>query len=104
MKPFPVRREVASVLTTRETARELFAKLKAQRVDALDFKDVESVSRSFANEWLSLEKEHDYRFKKLSMNKDVSFMFEYADKKIDSDILKQSKYRIVPLSELMPEV
>lgn len=104
MKPFSVRREVASILATRETARELFAKLKAQKIYALGFKGIESVSRSFANEWLSLEKEHNYKFRKLNMSKDVSFMFEYAGKKVDSDILKQSKYRIVPLRELMSEV
>ncbi len=103
MKSFLIKANVGEVVATRETARILFAKLKNEKIDTLDFKDVVSVSRSFTNEWFNLESEHKYVFKKINMNKDISFMFNYADKKIDSNLLKHSKYRTVSLSELMSE-
>ena len=37
------------------------------------------------------------------MNKDILFMFDYADKKIDSNILKHTKHRTVSLAKLMAE-
>jgi hypothetical protein len=103
MKSYLIRKNTGEILATREYARELFVMLRKEKVDTLDFKDVVSVSRSFANEWINLENEHNYVFKKINMDKDVSFMFNYADKKIDSNILKNSKYRTVSLSELMSE-
>lgn len=92
---------VARIISTRETARELFKKLMKEKVTTLDFKDVDMISRSFAHEWISLEKEHNYEFRKIGMNKDVSFMFEYAEKKPSHNILKESGYKEISLNKLM---
>jgi len=93
--------KIAKVFSTRQTARQLFEKIIEDKIDALDFKDVEIVSRSFANELINLEKENDFELKKINMNKDVSFMFEYADKKVDSNMLKRTKHRTVSLNKLL---
>ena len=91
------------VLATRKTAKDLFVRLKSENINALEFNDVDSVSRSFANEFVNLEKEQNYLFKKRNMNKDVSFMFDYALKKLDNNILKHSKYKTVSLDVLLSE-
>ena len=93
--------KIAKVFLTRQTARQLFEKIIEDKIDALNFKDVESVSRPFANELINLEKENDFELKKINMNKYVSFMFEYADKKVDSNMLKRTKYRTISLNKLM---
>ena len=92
---------ISKVLSTRNTARNIFLKLNNEKKDTLDFAGVDIVSRSFANEWLNLEKNHN--IKKINMNKEVSFMFRYADKKLDSNVLKNSKYRTISIDELISE-
>ena len=95
--------KIAKILSTRQIARDQYKICREKKIDTLDFKDVVFVSRSFANEWINLEKEHNYKFKKINMNKDVSFMFNHAKKNIDSNVLKNSEYKTVSFDELVAE-
>ncbi len=79
-------------LATRISAQNLFEKIIKENTLELDFSNVLIVSRSFANEFVNLEKTHNIKIKKLNMNKDIKYMFENADKPLDNDILARNKY------------
>lgn len=79
-------------LATRESAQNLFKKIVKANIMELDFADVSIVSRSFANEFVNLEKEYNIKIKKLNMNKDINYMFKNASRPLNNDILSRNKY------------
>lgn len=79
-------------LATRISAQNLFEKIIKENIFELDFSNVLIVSRSFANEFINLEKNHNIKIKKINMSKDIKYMFENADKPLDNDILARNKY------------
>lgn len=79
-------------LATRLSAQKLFEKLLCNNMTELDFSNVLIASRSFANELVNLEKKHKFPITKKNMNEEVSYIFSIADKKLDSDILKDNSY------------
>ncbi|NCC70637.1 hypothetical protein EOM09_03570 [bacterium] len=78
MESINLKEEFSKNLALRENARDLFKFLFENNIKTIDFKEVEYVSRSFANELLSLEKENKFNINKINMNDDVSIMFKYA--------------------------
>lgn len=86
-------------LATRESAKVLFAKVVSENILSLDFRKVEIISRSFANEFVKLEKENKLLIVKKNLSKDNKTMFDYADKVLDSDILSKNKYTTISLKQ-----
>ena len=86
-------------LATRLSAQKLFEKLLSDNITELDFSNVEIVSRSFANEFVNLEKTHNISIKKLNMNKEVEFMFKIALEPMKSNILKDNNYTTVSVKK-----
>ena len=81
-----------SNLSTRLYAQKIFHQLLKEKITELDFTNVNIISRSFANEFIKLERENNLEITKKNMNKDIKFMFEISDKILDSDILSDNKY------------
>jgi hypothetical protein len=101
MKKTTSSEDIPKILSTREKARELFQEMTKENKTTFDLKNVEMISRSFANEWLNLEKEKDYKFKKTGMNETVAHIFKNADKKADKKNLKNKKYNVISIEKLI---
>ncbi len=86
-------------LATRALAENLFKKIVNENILELDFSGVLIVSRSFANEFVNLEKVHNIKIKKINMKKDVKYMFNNADKPLDNDILARNKYSTISVEK-----
>lgn len=86
-------------LATRLSAQKLFEKLLQNKITELDFSNVEIVSRSFANEFINLEKTHDVSIKKKNMSKEVEFMFKTACEPMKSNILRDNNYTTVSVEK-----
>ena len=79
MVSYNIKENFSKNIALRENARELFNFLLLNNnYDSIDFKEVEFVSRSFANEFAKLEKENNISFKKINMNQSINSMFECA--------------------------
>lgn len=88
-------------LATRESARILFKKVLGSNITNLDFSDVKVISRSFANEFINLEKEYNLKISKDNMSKEVKKMIQTADMIFDNDILSKENYKTVSVSHLV---
>ena len=86
-------------LATRESAKKLFPELKNKNITELDFDSVLIVSRSFANEFINLEKESNFSVKKLNMKPEIKEMFDNAHKILDSNILNKNKYTTISVEK-----
>jgi len=93
-----------SNLGTRSFARSMFKELLKKKDFLIDFRNVEVASRSFTNELITLEKKNNIKIKKINMNNDVKFMFNIADKKLDTDILSKNKYKVMSIKKLLKEI
>jgi len=86
-------------LATRLSAQKLFHNILVNNIKKLDFKEVELISRSFANEFLKLEKENNFFVEKVNLSKELKLIFETADKELDSDILAKNHYSTVSVNK-----
>lgn len=86
-------------LATRLSAQKLFAELLKENKKELDFSKVELISRSFANEFYNLEIKHNFKVKKLNLSKQLKFIFDNANKELDSDILAKNEYSTVSVEK-----
>ncbi len=78
MKTLNVRKKLGINIALRDNARELFEFLVSNKIEVLDFCEVEFISRSFANELLKLESKNNIFFKKINMNSTIDTMFYHA--------------------------
>lgn len=101
---FLISKEFSTNLATRKSATNLFSLLKEKKINILNFDGVETISRSFANQFVLLEKENNYFFEKINMSKDIKYMLENADKKLNTDILTNNSYRTISLNNLMSKI
>ena len=84
-----------SNLATRESAKRLFPHIIEENISILDFSTVQVISRSFANEFLILEKKYNLQLEKKNMSVDVKKMFENASKTLDSNILEKNEFSVI---------
>jgi len=87
-------------LATRESARVLFQKVLEKEITNLDFSRVKVISRSFANEFITLEKENNLKISKDNINQEIKKMILTADQIFDNDILLKENYKTVSISHL----
>lgn len=87
-------------LATRESARNLFNKVINEDITNLDFSKVKIISRSFANEFINLEKENKLKISKDNMSNNLKKMILTADVSFDNDILSKESYKIISISNL----
>lgn len=87
-------------LATRESARNLFNKVINENITNLDFSKVKIISRSFANEFINLEKENKLKISKDNMSNNLKKMILTADVSFDNDILSKESYKIISISNL----
>jgi len=68
-------------LSTRPLADEFFNKIKKYREDELtvDFKNVEFMSRSFADQYIRLKSEDNYKIKEINKNEEVKEILEFVE-------------------------
>lgn len=71
MKTLNVKKKLGINIALRDNARELFEFLVSNKIEVLDFYEVEFISRSFANELLKLETKKNISFKKINMNSTI---------------------------------
>ncbi len=86
-------------LATRESANNLFDKLLNNSDNELDFSNVEVVSRSFANEFMNLEKNNNISFTKKNMTPEIKSIFDNALKKLDSNLLEKNSFSVVSVKK-----
>lgn len=86
-------------LATRESANNLFKKLLNNSDNKLDFSNVEVVSRSFANEFMNLEKKNLITFRKYNMKPEVKYIFDNALKELDSNLLEKNNFDVVSVKK-----
>ena len=68
-------------LSTRPLADEFFRKIKKYKEDELtiDFKNVEFMSRSFADQYIRLKSEDNYKIKEINKNEEVKEILEFVE-------------------------
>jgi hypothetical protein len=79
-------------LSTRHLAQSLFKKILDSKDFILNFSNVEIISRSFANEFVNLEKKNNIKIEKLNLSLESKYIFDIADKPLDNDILSKNKF------------
>lgn len=78
MKTMHLSKIFSKNLALRDSARKVFALYVKENYGCLDFSNVELVSRSFANEFMKLEKKNNLNIEKKNMDEEVEFMFKQA--------------------------
>ena len=104
MVNYNIKENFSKNIALRENARELFDFLLLNNnFTYLDFKDVEFVSRSFANEFAKLEKKNNKYFKKINMNNSINSMFECALEEIPKKKLSLN-FKIGNVSDILSQI
>ncbi len=80
-----IRRRIADNLATRRAADELFdfVATMPQKIVILNFKSVESVTRSFAHEYILKKKETDKKIVEKNLPSGIKMMFTLVSKQKD---------------------
>ncbi|MDA3856053.1 MAG: hypothetical protein PF569_07355 [Candidatus Woesearchaeota archaeon] len=99
MKKIELSKSFKNKLALRSTARHLFDIIIEENITTLDFKNIEFISRSFANELLKLEKETKLKLEKINMSSNVSFMIKFALENRTED--SKTNYKIGNLDNLI---
>jgi hypothetical protein len=92
--------QLSKNLSTISLAQRLFKKILSSKSHSLDFSNVEIVSRSFANEFVNLEKEKKVRIEKLNLSSENQYVFDIADKPLDNNILSKNKLQLSNLDSI----
>ena len=104
MESIKIKEKFSINVALRENARDLFSFLIKKDIKIVDFSEVEFVSRSFANELLSLEKENNFNIEKINMNESISVMFEYALEESPKRKLNSSPFKIGNVDKILSSI
>tara|TARA_Y100000310_G_C20637828_1_gene792173 strand:+ start:1479 stop:1790 length:312 start_codon:yes stop_codon:yes gene_type:complete len=95
-----VREKVAEDLALRDSAREFFDVIESLSTSevVLDFKDIRSISRSFAHEYNTLKKMSDKKIKEINVPQDVKKMFAVVQEhRVKKPVFNLKAARVVSL-------